>query len=144
MKLPYCYLLSARCVVSFQNIYSKFFRFLARKTGNMRTETEIVNPYSANSISNSNVTNLANDDRVLSSVKLWTDGFLMQKKKLFKYVLNKIDPTIEPCGTPEIMPLKSLLTLLIRTHCLWFMVFQVCKNIFQGIPVKSISREFCN
>ena len=36
----------------------------------MRTETEIVNPYSANSISNSNLTNLANDGRVLSSVKL--------------------------------------------------------------------------
>ena len=36
---------------------------------------------SASSISSSNVTGFANDDNVLSSAKLCTDTFLMQKKK---------------------------------------------------------------
>ena len=57
---------------------------------------------------------------VLLSANLWADAFLMQKKRSFKYALNKIDPTIEPCGTPEIMSLKSPLTLLMRRHCLRF------------------------
>ena len=50
----------------------------------------------------------------------------MQKKKMFKNALNKIGPTIEPCGTPKsvfevtanIVDMNTLLT-----------VFQVCKNI---------------
>ena len=58
--------------------------------------------------------------------KLWADAFLMQKKKMFKNALNKIGPTIEPCGTPKsvfevtanIVDMNTLLT-----------VFQVCKNI---------------
>ena len=58
---------------------------------------------SAISISTSNVTDFANDDNVLSSAKLCTDAFLMQKIKTFKNGLNNIGPTTEPWGTPEIM-----------------------------------------
>ena len=73
---------------------------------------------SAISISTSNVTDFSNDDNVLSSAKLCTDAFLMQKKKTFKNTLNNIGPpTIEPGGTPEIMSLKSLQTLLTWTYC---------------------------
>ena len=56
---------------------------------------------SAISISNNILTELANDDRILSSAKLWTDPILMQKK----YVLKKIGPAIESFETPE-MTLK--------------------------------------
>ena len=31
----------------------------------------------------------------------------MLKEKSFENALNNIDPTIEPCGTPKIMSLKS-------------------------------------
>ena len=41
---------------------------------------------SAISISTSNVTDFPNDDNVLSSAKLCTDAFLMQRKKSFKNV----------------------------------------------------------
>ena len=37
------------------------------------------------SISNSNLTDQPNDDRVLSSAKLWVNAFLMQKKQSFKH-----------------------------------------------------------
>ena len=46
------------------------------------------------SISNSNLTDLAYYNRVLSSAKLWADAFLMKKKKSFKYALSKVWPTI--------------------------------------------------
>ena len=29
-------------------------------------------------------------------------------------------PTMEPCGTPDMIVLKSLVTLLMRTHCFQF------------------------
>ena len=70
------------------------------------------------SISTSNVTDFPNDDNVLSSAKLCADAYLMQKKKSFKNALNNIGPTIKPSGTPGIMSLKSLQTLLTQTHCL--------------------------
>ena len=60
------------------------------------------------STSTSNVTDFTNDGNVLSSAKLCTDAFLMQKKKPFKNAINNIGQTTEPCGTPEIMSLKSL------------------------------------
>ena len=53
-------------------------------------------------------TDFTNDGNVLSSAKLCTGAFLMQKKKPFKNAINNIGPTTEPCGTPEIMSLKSL------------------------------------
>ena len=51
---------------------------------------------SAISISTSNVTDFANDDNVLSSAKLCTDAFLLQKIKTFKKALNNTGPTTEP------------------------------------------------
>ena len=48
---------------------------------------------------------------IISSAKMWADVFLMQNKKSFKYALTKISAATEPCGTPEIMSLKSLLKL---------------------------------
>ena len=62
------------------------------------------------------------------------------KNKFIQYVLNKIVPTTEPCETLEIMSLKSLLTLLIRTRCL----LEVCENVFQAITIIPISIEICN
>ena len=59
----------------------------------------------------------------------------MQNKKSFKNTLNNIDPTIEPCGTPEIMSLKSLQTL--------FTVFQIRVNIFKSIAIKFMCEGFC-
>ena len=41
----------------------------------------------------------------------------IKKEKSLKNALSKIGPTTEPCGTPEIISLKELLILLIRTHC---------------------------
>ena len=32
-------------------------------------------------------------------------------------MLNKIEPTIAPCGTPDIISSKVLLMLLTLTHC---------------------------
>ena len=84
------------------------------------SENHLIAFDSAISVSTSNVTDFANDDNILSSAKLYTDAFWMQKKKSFKNALNNIGPTIEPCDTPEIMSLKSLQTLLTRTHCLRF------------------------
>ena len=46
---------------------------------------------------------LAKLDMVLSSAKLQTDTLHSKKKKLLKKILNKIGPTIEPCGTPDFM-----------------------------------------
>ena len=54
-------------------------------------------------ISNSNVRDFANDDNILSSAKLCTDAFLMEKEKSFLNALDNIGPTIEPCGTPEVV-----------------------------------------
>ena len=50
---------------------------------------------SAISISTSNVADLAHDDHVLSSAKLSTDPFLMQKKKSFKNALNNIECLVQ-------------------------------------------------
>ena len=52
--------------------------------------------------SSSKVTDFANNDMVLSSVKLCTDAFLMPKKRSFRTTLNIIGPTIELCGTPKL------------------------------------------
>ena len=79
------------------------------------SENHLIAFDSAISVSSSNVTDFANDDNILSSAKLYTDAFWMQKKKSFKNALNNIGPTIEPCDTPEIMSLKSLQTLLTQT-----------------------------
>ena len=54
------------------------------------------------SIPNNILTDLANDDRILSSAKLYADTFLMQKKKSSKYTLKKTGPTIEPFSSPKI------------------------------------------
>ena len=59
----------------------------------------------------------AKPESVLPSAKLWTVAYCIKKKKSLKNATNKTGPTIEPCGTPEIISLKELLILLIRTHC---------------------------
>ena len=82
---------------------------------------------SAINISTNNVTDIANDDNILSSTNLCTDAFLMQKKKSSKNPLNNIGPITEPCGTLEMMSLKSLQRLLTGTHCLQFS--NTCKYI---------------
>ena len=105
---------------------------------------------SAISISSSNVTDSANDGNVLSTAKLRTTAFLMQKKESFKNALNNIDPTIEPWGTPKIMSLKSLQTLLIRTHCLRFLKYlKIYFRALQLTPYAKrvlllVSRQRCN
>ena len=44
-------------------------------------------------------------DRVLSSEKLCIEAISMKKNKSLMERLNKIGPSIEPCGTPEIISL---------------------------------------
>ena len=44
---------------------------------------------SATSVFNNILTDLANDDRILSSAKLWADTFLMQKRRSLKHALKK-------------------------------------------------------
>ena len=61
----------------------------------------------------------------------------MQKKKSFKYALNKIGPIIEPCRNPEKISLNSLLTLLIQTHCLRRHLSHVTKRrIFKTLNLR--------
>ena len=57
---------------------------------------------------------------VLSFAKLWALANSVTQKKSLKKQLNRIGPTIDPCGTPEITFRKSLLILLILTHCFRF------------------------
>ena len=51
---------------------------------------------------------LAKLNKVLSLAKLWTDTLHRKKKKLLMKILNKIGPTIEPCGTPDVIVWKLL------------------------------------
>ena len=44
-------------------------------------------------------------DRVLLSAKLCIEAISMKKNKLLMESLNKIGPSIEPCGTPEVVSL---------------------------------------
>ena len=44
----------------------------------------------------------------------------MEKKKSFKNALNNISSRIEPCGTPEIMSLKSTNFVDMNTLCAVF------------------------
>ena len=43
--------------------------------------------------------------RVLPSAKLWIAAMSMKKSRSLIARLNKIGPSIEPCGTPEIISL---------------------------------------
>ena len=52
---------------------------------------------------------------VLSSAKLCKSDFVSHKNKSLIKMLNKIGPSIDPCGTPESMVLKKLNILLIFT-----------------------------
>ena len=62
--------------------------------------------------------------------------FSKATEKSFKYTLNKIDATSEPCGTPKIM------LLIIEDADTFFTVFQICINIFQGIAINPCSECF--
>ena len=44
-------------------------------------------------------------DRVLSSAKLCIEAISIKKNTSLMERLNKIGPSIEPCGTPEIISL---------------------------------------
>ena len=56
---------------------------------------------------------------VLSSAKLCISDIVSYKNKPFIKMLNRIGPSIEPCGTPESIVLKKLNILLIFTLCFW-------------------------
>ena len=77
---------------------------------------------------------LAKLDKVLSSAKLWTDTLHRKKKKSLKKILNKIGPTIEPCGTPDFIVWKLLFMLLIFTHCFLFSKYSILS--LSGTPGK--------
>ena len=59
---------------------------------------------------------------VLSFAKLYKSDFVSHKNKSVTKMLNRIGPTIDPCGTPESIVLKETrYTLLIFTLCFrWF------------------------
>ena len=55
---------------------------------------------------------------VLLSAKLCKSDIVSHKSKSFTKTLNRIGPTIDPCGTPEILVLKETrYILLIFTLC---------------------------
>ena len=54
---------------------------------------------------------------VLSSAKLCKSDFVSYKNKPFITMLSRIEPSIEPCGTPESIVLKKLDILLVFTLC---------------------------
>ena len=54
---------------------------------------------------------------VLSSAKLYKSDFFRHKNKSFIKMLNRIGPSIEPCGTLESTVLKKLDILSISTLC---------------------------
>ena len=56
--------------------------------------------------------------KVLSSAKLWRIETVRKKKKSFIEILKGSGPGIEPCSTPEMIFLKELYVLFMRTHCL--------------------------
>ena len=58
----------------------------------------------------------AQAESVLSSAKLWIEEDSMKKKRSLIEKSNRSGPTIEPCDTPEIIFLKLLYVLFIRTH----------------------------
>ena len=51
---------------------------------------------------------------VSSSGKFWALAALIMQKKSLRKQLNRIDPTIDPCWTAEIISRNSLLILLIH------------------------------
>ena len=59
---------------------------------------------------------------VLSSAKLYKSDFVSHKNQSVTKMLNRIGPTIDPCGTPESIVLKETrYILLIFTLCFrWF------------------------
>ena len=56
---------------------------------------------------------------VLSSGKLCQSDLVGHKIKSFIKILNWIGPSIEACGTPEIIVLIKINILLISTLCFW-------------------------
>ena len=54
---------------------------------------------------------------VLSSAKLCKSDFVSYKNKPFIKILSRIEPSIEPCGTPESIVLKKLDILLVFPLC---------------------------
>ena len=58
--------------------------------------------------------------KVLSSAVLARLAFFMNKNKSFLNKLNRIEPNIEPCGTPETNIFNRLLMLFILTFCFLF------------------------
>ena len=54
---------------------------------------------------------------MLSSAKIANLALLIKRKKLFIKMLNKIEPSMEPCGTPDNRILKILSALFIWAPC---------------------------
>ena len=59
---------------------------------------------------------------MLLSAYLWAEAIYITQKKLLKKLLKSIGPTMDPCGTPDIISRRSLSVLLILTHC--FLLFK--------------------
>ena len=61
----------------------------------------------------------------------------MKKKKSLKKILNKIGPTIVPCGTPDVIVRKLLFMKLPFTNCLLFFKYeQIYSNVFSFIGIQ--------
>lgn len=52
------------------------------------------------------------------------EACLMQKEESFKNALNRMEPATKPCGTPEIISLKSLKVVFKRARCLRFFRYE--------------------
>ena len=76
----------------------------------------------------------AQAESVLSSAKLWIEEDSMKKKRSLIEKSNRSGPTIEPCGTPEMIFSKLLYVLLIWTQC--FQLFKYEKINFKVVLSK--------
>ena len=79
----------------------------------------MVQPLSDSKILTRLFTVLGKIDNVLSSAKLWTDTLHRQKKKSSNKILNKIGPTVEPFGAPDIVWKLLFMLLIFIPKIIW-------------------------
>ena len=61
-------------------------------------------------------------ERALFSAKLWAESANIKKEESLKKMINQIGPTIELCGTPDVISSKVLLMLFTMKNC--FLLFR--------------------
>ena len=79
---------------------------------------------------------------IFSSPKLCKSDFLMHGNKTLRNILKRIQPNIEPCGTPYKMFWNELKMLFILTFCFKNFKYEFRKEY--RVKTQSVSMEFSN